>query len=151
MLNILVKIVYEKKIFDPKFSKNLFFWLFFVKNSINPVNLQSSIDVGQCEIVQNDCNTIIMKWVKIFLNFSPQKNQKNWCLSKNRIFFEKPVFGQLWSKTRLSNETVELNRRRESCNSAEWQQYKAYEKGEIFFEILIRIELVLKLFLWIEK
>ena len=53
-----------KKFFDPKFSKNLYFWPFLVKKSINLVSLQSSIDVGMHVIAQNDHNTILFKWAK---------------------------------------------------------------------------------------
>ena len=35
-----------------------------MKNSINLVSLQSSIDVRKCTIAQNDRNKILMKWMK---------------------------------------------------------------------------------------
>ena len=55
---------FENKNFsNPKFSKNLYFLPFLVKNSINLVSLQSSIGVGVRVIAQNDHNTTLLKWV----------------------------------------------------------------------------------------
>ena len=76
----------KKNFFDPKFSKNLYFWPFLVKNSINLVSLQSSIGVGMRAIAQNDRNTILLKWVKKNQNFALKK-------FKNSIFW-----AQKWSK-----------------------------------------------------
>ena len=68
---------FSKKIFfDPKFSKNLYFWPFLVKNSINLVSLQCSIGVGMHVMAQNDHNTILLKWVKKISKFLPPKIQK---------------------------------------------------------------------------
>ena len=54
-----VKNFFKKIILHPKFSENLDFWLFLVKNSINPVSLQNSINLGMHAITQNDYNTIL--------------------------------------------------------------------------------------------
>ena len=68
----------KKNFFDPKISKNLYFWPFLVKNSITLVSLQSSIGVGMRAIAQNDRKTIHLKWVKKkFLNPPPPPNSKN--------------------------------------------------------------------------
>ena len=82
----------KKFFFDPKFSKNLYFWPFLVKNSINLVSLQSSIGVGMRAIAQNDRNTILLKWVKKNFKISPPK--------KSKIRFFGPKNGQKWPKNR---------------------------------------------------
>ena len=55
------KFCWRRKLFyfwSQKYRFYLYFWPFLVKNSINPVSLQSSIDVGMHIIAQNDHNTI---------------------------------------------------------------------------------------------
>ena len=71
----------ENFFFDPKFSKNLYFSLFLVKNSVNLVSLKGSIDVGMHVIAQNDHSTILLKWANFF--FSKIFLQK----------FKKSIFG----------------------------------------------------------
>lgn len=56
----------EKSYIRTKFFEILDCWPFLTVNSMNPVSLQSSIDVKTRAIVQNYCNTIIMKLVNLF-------------------------------------------------------------------------------------
>ena len=68
-----VKIFFQKNLFQPKiFEKPLF----LVKNSINTVSQQSSIDVGMRAIAQNDHNAILLKWAKKNFKILPSKIQK---------------------------------------------------------------------------
>ena len=54
--------IFSENIFsDPKFSKNLYVRSVLVKNSINIVSLQSSIELGMRAIAQNDHNTTLLK------------------------------------------------------------------------------------------
>ena len=93
---------WQKKIFPKKFSEKFYFWPFLVKNSINLVSLQSSIDVGMHTIAQNDRNKILLKWVNFFQNFSPQKFKKfifskmskMTKKSKTKIIFFDPIFSK---------------------------------------------------------
>ena len=71
------KLFSGKNFFDPNFLKNLYLWPFSVKNSINLVSLQRSMDEGMRVITQNDYDTILSNWVKKFKVSPPPPKSKN--------------------------------------------------------------------------
>ena len=56
------------KNFQAKISKKKLFFKFLTKKSSNLVNLQSSVYIGKCAIVQHDGNTILMNQVRNLIN-----------------------------------------------------------------------------------
>ena len=69
--------MFSKFFFDPKFSKNLYFWLFLARNSINLVSLKRSKDIGMYAVAQIDLKIILLNWVKKVSKFLPQKFKKS--------------------------------------------------------------------------
>ena len=84
---------FSKKFFWTQNLRKTYFWPISVKNFINLVSLQSSTGVGMRAIAQNDRNTILLKYAKIFFKISLLKN------SKNRFFGQKMT--KKWQKSKI--------------------------------------------------
>ena len=69
-------IVFEENFFRLKNVKNLYFWLFMTKNTLNLVSQLSSIKLETPMIAQNISNEILQTMDKIF-QFYRLKTSKN--------------------------------------------------------------------------